>query len=251
MTIQTLIIDDEPLARQRIRDLLVNEKEIDVAGESGNGVEAVAMIHDKKPDLIFLDVQMPEMDGFQVVENIKPEMMPHIIFVTAYDQYALRAFEVHALDYLLKPFDQDRFQKALDRAKKQIEFQKDGDFSYRLKELLHEIKSDDTYLERLIIKSEGRIFFVKTDEIDWIEAAGNYVTLHVGNEEHLMRDTMNSMEKKLDPKKFFRVHRSKIVNFECIKEIKPWFNGEYLIVLNDDSQLTLSRKYRERLKDFF
>ena len=171
--------------------------------------------------------------------------------MTAYDQYALRAFEVHALDYLLKPFDRNRFEEALDRARDHLEMRKNGEFSTRLREMLHEVKAETKYLDRLIVKTEGRIFFIKTDEITWISAAGNYVSLHVSKDEHLVRDTMHGMESKLDPNKFIRIHRSTIVNLERIKEIQPWFNGEYLVILNDDTRLTMSRKYRERFKDYF
>lgn len=251
MKTRVLIVDDEPLARERIRDLLKKEPRFEVIGESGNGLDAITQIQTHAPDLVFLDVQMPELDGFGVIETLGADNIPHIIFVTAYDQYALKAFEVHALDYLLKPFDRNRFREALSRAIDHIELRRNGDFNYRLRELLQEVKVENKYVDRLIIKSEGRIFFIKTDEIHWIEAAGNYVSLHVGKEEHLMRETMQAMENKLDPQKFIRIHRSTIVNIERVKEIQPWFNGEYLIVLNDDTRLTLSRKYRERFKEIF
>ena len=251
MKIRTLIVDDEPLARMRIRDLLKHESAVEIIGESGNGLEAVSAIQDQSPDLVFLDVQMPEMDGFEVLKTVGARRMPQVIFVTAYDQYALRAFEVHALDYLLKPFDRPRFQKALDRAKEYIHLKKNGGFNDRLRELLQEIKSESKYVDRFIIKSEGRIFFLKSSEIDWIEAAGNYVTIHAGNEAFTQRETMSGLEKRLDPKKFMRIHRSKIVNIDRIKEMKPWFRGEYVIVLKDNTELTLSRKYREKLKSLF
>ena len=251
MNARVLIVDDEPLARERIRDLLRKESHFEIIGESGNGIDAISQIHKHAPDLVFLDVQMPELDGFGVMEQLGVENMPQVIFVTAYDQYALRAFEVHALDYLLKPFDRSRFKEALRRAQEHMEMRKNGDFKTKLKELLQEVKKEPKYLDRLIVKAEGRIYFIKTNEIDWIEAAGNYVSLHVGKEEHLMRETMHGMEKKLDPDKFIRIHRSTIVNIEHIKEIQPWFNGEYLIILHDDTRLTLSRKYRERFKEYF
>lgn len=251
MKINAIIVDDEPLAREKLKEFLRDEKDIDLVGESSNGPEAVSDIESKKPDLIFLDVQMPGMDGFQVVDKIGCDNMPQIIFTTAYDQYALKAFEVHALDYLLKPFDRERFVSALERARDYLKLRTDSDFKYRLRELLDEIRQDQKYLDRLIIKSEGRIYFLKTSEIDWIEAAGNYITLHVNKEEHLMRETMNCMEKKLDPDKFIRVHRSTIVNLERIKEIHPMFSGEYLITLKNGMELTLSRKYREKFKELF
>lgn len=251
MKIRTLIVDDEPLARMRIRDLLKHESDVEIVGESGNGLEAVSAIQDESPDLVFLDVQMPEMDGFEVLKTVGVKQMPQVIFVTAYDQYALHAFEVHALDYLLKPFDHPRFQKALARAKEYIHLKKNGGFNDRLRELLHDIKSESKYVDRFIIKSEGRIFFLKSLEIDWIEAAGNYVTIHTGNEAYTQRETMTGLEKKLDPNRFIRIHRSKIVNIDRIKEMKPWFRGEYVIVLKDKTELPLSRKYREKLKTSF
>jgi len=251
MKIRVLIVDDEPLARQRIRDLLKKDSSFEIVGESGNGIDAISQIQERTPDLVFLDIQMPELNGFEVLETVGVENIPQVIFVTAYDQYALRAFEVHALDYLLKPFDRNRFEEALDRARDHLEMRKNGEFSTRLREMLHEVKAETKYLDRLIVKTEGRIFFIKTDEITWIGAAGNYVSLHVSKDEHLVRDTMHGMENKLDPNKFIRIHRSTIVNLERIKEIQPWFNGEYLVILNDDTRLTMSRKYRERFKDYF
>jgi len=248
--IRVLIVDDEPLARERVHHFLKQEPNITIIGESGNGIEAVAAIREKKPDLIFLDIQMPGMDGFEVLQHIESEHMPHIIFITAYDQYAIRAFEVHALDYLLKPFDQSRFKRALHLAGEYIQLQKNGDFKYRIKELIQEIGSEKKFPERFIIKSEGRIYFIRTDEVNWIESAANYVSLHVGREVHLMRGTMSAMEEKLDPDKFIRVNRAAIINIEFIREIQPFFNGEYIINLKDDTQITLSRKYREKLKNF-
>jgi len=252
MEIQVLIVDDEPLARERIRDLLKHESNIEIVGESRNGLEAVSTIKKQTPDLIFLDVQMPELDGFGVIETIGVEKMPYVIFVTAYDQYALRAFEVHALDYLLKPFDHERFQNALKRAIEHIKiFKKNNDFTSRLRELIQEIQLEQHYLQRIIIKSREKIFLLNTDEIDWIEAAGNYVVLHVGTKEHLMRGTMYGIEERLDPGRFIRIHRSKIVNIERIKEIQNWFRGEYLIILKDGTQLTLSRTYRKKFENLF
>jgi two-component system LytT family response regulator len=251
MKIRVLIVDDEPLARQRIRDLLKKDSSFEIVGESGNGIDAISQIQQQSPDLVFLDVQMPELNGFEVLETVGVENIPQVIFVTAYDQYALQAFEVHALDYLLKPFDPNRFKEALNRARDHLEMRKNGEFSTRLKEMLQEVKAETKYLDRLIVKTEGRIFFIKTDEIYWIGAAGNYVSLHVSNDEHLVRETMHGIENKLDPNKFIRIHRSTIVNLERIKEIQPWFNGEYLVILNDDTRLTMSRKYRERFKDYF
>ncbi len=243
--IRALIVDDEPPARDRITDLIARDAEVEIIGECGDGLSAVAAIEDHKPDLIFLDVQMPELDGFGVLEAI--EETPVIIFVTAYDQYALRAFEVHALDYLLKPFDRERFDKALQRAKHQIARERAGSVNQELAALLADLKSRPKPIERLVIKAGGRVFFLRVDEIDWIEAAANYVKLHVGKESHLLRETINSLAAKLDPDKFLRIHRSIIVNFERVKELQPWFHGDYVVILQDGKQLTSSRSYRERL----
>ncbi len=245
--IRALIVDDEPLARERIVDLLANDAEVEVAGECGDGLAAVAAIESQKPDLLFLDVQMPELDGFGVLEAVEARRMPVIIFVTAYDQYALRAFEVHALDYLLKPFDRERFDRALQHAKHQIARERAGAMNQQLAALLADLKARPKPLERLVIKSGGRVFFLRVEEIDWIESAANYVKLHVGRESHLLRETINSLAAKLDPDKFLRIHRSTIVNLERVKEMQPWFHGDYVIILKDGMQLTSSRSYRERL----
>jgi two-component system LytT family response regulator len=244
--IRTLIVDDEPLARERIVDMLVGDAEVEIIGECGDGLTAVATIESLKPDLLFLDVQMPELDGFGVLEAI--EETSAIVFVTAYDQYALRAFEVHALDYLLKPFDRERFDKALRRAKSQIERERAGTMNRELAALLADLKSRPKPLERLVIKAGGRVFFLRVDEIDWIEAAANYVRLHTGKEAHLLRETINGLAAKLDPDKFLRIHRSIIVNLERVKEMQPWFHGDYVVILQDGTQLTSSRNYREQLR---
>ena len=244
--IRALIVDDEPLARELIVDMLAGDPEVEVIGECGDGLAAVAAVETNKPDLVFLDVQMPELDGFGVLEAI--ERPPVIVFVTAYDQYALRAFEVHALDYLLKPFDRERFDKALQRAKHQIERERAGTMNRELVALLTRLKSRPKPLERLVIKAGGRVFFLRVDEIDWIEAAANYVKLHAGGEAHLLRETINGLAAKLDPDKFLRVHRSIIVNLERVKEMQPWFHGDYVIIMQDGAQLTSSRNYREQLR---
>src|SRR5262249_1366388 len=243
--IRTLIVDDEPLARERIADLLDGDAEFEIVGECGDGLAAVAAIEAHKPDLLFLDVQMPELDGFGVLEAI--EETPVIIFVTAYDQYALRAFEVHALDYLLKPFDRERFDKALQRAKRQLARERVGAVNQRLVALLADLKARPKPLERLVIKSGGRVFFLRAEEIDWIESAANYLSLDVGRESHLLRETINSLAAKLDSEKFLRIHRSTIVNLERVKELQPWFHGDYVVIMQDGTQLTSSRSYREQL----
>lgn len=249
MKIRTLIIDDEPLARERIRRMLKSETDIEIIGECGNGAEAAAGIEALAPDLIFLDIQMPEMNGFEVLETINPQQLPAIIFVTAYDQYAIRAFDVHALDYLLKPFNRQRFYLSLDRVREQLKKDDSEGRNDVLAALLSDLKARKKYLEKLVLKSEGRIYFLKTDEVDWIEAAGNYIKLHVRKESHLLRETMTNIETKLDPAKFPRIHRSVIVNTERIKELYPLFNGDYTLILKDNTELTLSRNYRNRLLD--
>ena len=253
--IKTLIVDDEPLARRNLRLLLEQDPQIEIIGECRNGKEAVKAIETSRPDLIFLDIQMPEMDGFDVVEQVGTELLQAIVFVTAFDQYALKAFEVHALDYLLKPYDDVRFQQALQRAKSQIETREITKVSKRLIALLEERESRKEtasharpYLTRLMIKLANRVVLLKVDDIDWIEADGNYAKLHVGNKAHLLREKMLDLEAQLDPQKFVRIHRSIIVNLERIKELHPHFNGDYIVVLEDGRQLKLSRSRRENLE---
>jgi two-component system LytT family response regulator len=246
--IRTLVVDDEPLARERVMSLLQQETDVEIVGECSDGTQAVSAIQEQSPDLVFLDVQMPGCDGFEVIRNIGADRMPTVVFVTAYDEYALQAFEVHALDYLLKPFGKDRFQQTLRHAREALERRRAGDLGRRLLALVHDVKPDAPRVERLVVKSGGRVFFLRTDEIDWIEAAGNYVRLHLGTESHLFRETMNRMESRLDTRRFARIHRSRIVNTERIKELQPWFNGDYVVILRDGQRLTLSRGYREKLQ---
>jgi two-component system LytT family response regulator len=247
--IRTLVVDDEPLARERLTSLLAPEADIEVVGQCRDGEEAVTAIVDHNPDLVFLDVQMPGMNGFEVIEAVGSERMPLVIFVTAYDQHALKAFQVRALDYVLKPFDRERFQQALQRARAQIQRDETGDLGRRLLALVKDLRRDQPKTDRLVVKSGGRLFFLRTDEIDWIEASGNYVRLHVGPTSHLLRETMNAIEGRLDPEKFFRIHRSRIVNMERIQEMQPWLNGEYAVLLRTGTRLTLSRGYREKLQE--
>ncbi len=247
--IRVLIVDDESLARDMLREMLQSDRQVVIVGESANGREAVEAIRTHSPDLIFLDVQMPELGGFEVLETIGAGPLPHVIFVTAYDQYAVRAFEVHALDYILKPFDQDRFDVAWRRARAHILAQQNGGTDQRILQLLEELKAGNKYLERLVLKSGGRIYFLETSDIDWIEAEGNYVSVHSGKKSHLLRETISSLESQLDPKKFVRIHRSSIVRIDRIQELQPWFHGEYRVILNSGTQLTLSRNYREKLHE--
>jgi two-component system LytT family response regulator len=246
---KVLVADDEPLARERLTTLLAQEPDVELVGPARDGEEAITAIHDDSPDLVFLDVQMPQMNGFDVIEAVGSDKMPLVIFVTAYDQHALKAFQVRALDYLLKPFDRERFTDALQRARKQLERDENGDLGRRLLALVKDLRRDQPRSDRLVVKSGGRLFFLRTDEIDWVEAAGNYVRLHVGPASHLLRETMNAIEGRLDPEKFFRIHRSRIVNMERIQELQPWLNGEYAVLLRTGTRLTLSRGYREKLQD--
>ena len=236
--IRTLVVDDEPVARARVLSLLRDESDIEVIGECESGPQALSAIESTSPDLVFLDIQMPQMDGVALARTLG-EAMPAVVFVTAYDEYALRAFEVHALDYVLKPFSAERFKSALMHARQHLSSRR----AVGVREAVAAERRD-----RLMIKSSGRIYFVRIREIDWCEAAGNYVRLHVGPQTHLVRGTMGHIESQLDPAQFVRVHRSTIVNVDRIQELRSSFNGEYVILLNDKTRLTLSRGYRDGLQ---
>lgn len=264
--IRVLVVDDESLAREALRVMLGDDPEIEVIAECRNGREAVALIREQSPDVVFLDIQMPEVDGFQVVEAVGAVRMPVTIFVTAYDKHALRAFEAHALDYLLKPFDYDRFNTALQRAKTFVRQQQLGEISESLLAVLQDLKSKNGEtppgadngkpegaahqepIERVGVKSGGRIYFLKTEEIDWVEGAGDYLTLHAGSQTHLIRETMGNFHARLNPQKFLRIHRSTIVNVERIKDIRPLFKGDYGITLTSGIRLKASRGYRHELQ---
>lgn len=247
--IRALVIDDEPLARDVIREMLSRDSDVDIIGECGNGREAVEAIKSLSPDLIFLDIQMPELGGFDVLESLQPPHAPYVIFATAYDQYAVRAFEVHAFDYLLKPFDQERFDEAWQRVKKQITHDRTGERDRHILALLEELKAGPRYLERLVVKTGGRVFFLDVEDIHCIEAEGNYVRVHDNAKHYLLRETISGLEEQLDPKQFLRIHRSAIVKIDKIKELQPWFHGEYRIILENGRQLTLSRNYRANLQE--
>ena len=248
MKVRTLIVDDELLARERLRQLLLPQRDIELVGECSDGNEAVAALQERKPDLVFLDIQMPELDGFGVLEAIGPDLSPVIVFVTAYDKFALRAFEVHAADYLLKPFDRERFQTALERALERLKHRDSQALQQKQFDLLAELRPAPKPLERLAVKSGGRVVLVKISDIDWIEAAHNYVELHVGKESHLLRETLNAIEARLSPDKFARISRSTIVNIERVKELQPLFHGEYSVTLQNGTRVTLSRRYRSKLQ---
>jgi two-component system LytT family response regulator len=246
--IRTLVVDDEPMARERVRSLLAGQPDIEIVAECADGPQAVAAIERHAPQLVFLDVQIPIFDGFDVLRAVPPDRMPLVVFITAYDEYALRAFEVHALDYLLKPFESGRFYSTLERARDLIERQRAGDLGRKLLAMVQDLRPEGSPpADRLVVKSSGRIFFVRLDEIDWIDAAGNYVRLHVNGETHLFRETMNAIEKRLDSR-FVRIHRSHIVNADRIKELLP-NDGEHTVVLQGGVRLTLSRGYKGRLQE--
>lgn len=244
--IRAIIVDDEPLAREKVQLFAQGEKDIEIVDVCANGHEAIASYQKFKPELLFLDIQMPEMSGFDVLNQLNCNPLPGIIFITAYDEFALQAFEFHALDYLLKPYDRARFKKATDHARESIQSLSLAEVTTeQIKTLLDSIKQSHPSLDRLIVKTNGRIIFLKIEDIDWMEAAGNYVNLHVGNESHLVRETMNNIEKQLNPQKFIRIHRSTIININKIKELQPYFNGEYKVVLQNNTHVILSRGYRE------
>jgi len=244
---RVLIVDDEPISRRRLRRLLALEPECDLVGECENGREAVQVLERQPVDVLFLDVQMPEMDGFGVVQAIS-RSHPLIIFTSAYDEYALKAFEVHAFDYLLKPFDRKRFRESVQRARRQLEQAKPAMTDNRILTLFESLAGARHAPDRIAIRNNGRVIFLKLSNIDWIEAADNYVCLHAGRETHILRETMSELEARLDPARFIRVHRSAIVNLDCIKELQPWFRGDYKVMLNDGTELTLTKTHREKLE---
>jgi len=249
VTLRVLVVDDEPLAREKLRTLLQKESDVEIVGECRDGAAAVSAIGRLTPDLVFLDVQMPEVDGFGVLEAIDPRAMPAVIFVTAYDKYALKAFDVHALDYLLKPFDRARFHKALARARADLQRDRGGTaLDRRLRALLEDVGARNPHARRLVIKDAGRVFFLRVEELDWIESAGNYARLHTAGEVHLMRETMKALESRLDPETFVRIHRAAIVNLDRVKELRPGLRGEYVVVLENGREIASSRNQGERIR---
>ena len=246
--LRALIVDDEPLARDGIRLHLEDQPDIEVIGEAEDGESALEAIRELEPDIVFLDIQMPGVDGFGVLEQLRDEVVPEVVFVTAYDQFALQAFESHALDYLLKPFDAERFNRALSRIRTHLRGRRRLEADARLIRLLDEMRNKPRYLERLVVRSGGKILILRVDDVDWIEAAANYVKLHVGGRNYLLRETMTNMEKQLDPERFIRIHRSTIVRVDRIKLLEPLFQGDFLVVLEDGSRLPSSRGYRDNLQ---
>jgi two-component system LytT family response regulator len=253
--IRTVIIDDEPVARRGLRLLLDRDATIEIVGEAAEAEGAFALLSREKPDLVFIDVQMPGGEGFQVIQRLGIEVAPVVVFVTAYDEHALRAFEVHAVDYLLKPYDDARFLAALERAKAEVRARRSESVNSKLTQLLDYLQANPAgaapaeavYSERILLKSSGEIYFLKADEIDWIEAEGDYMKFHVTGKAHLLRETMARLEARLDPKKFIRIHRSTIVNIDRVRKLSPSFVGEYAVVLHDGTKLKLSRGYHDRL----
>jgi two-component system LytT family response regulator len=266
--LRALVVDDEPLARARLCELLGDEADIDVVAECGNGADAVDAITRDRPDLVLLDIQMPELDGFGVVRSVGVDRMPAVVFVTAHDEHAVAAFEVHAVDYVLKPVDRERFAEALRRARHRIAAaenvlgqDEDRDIRERLAALVAEVSAAVASgaagaagvaapgparggLARLAVKGDGRVVFVRTADVDWIEAMDNYVRLHVARETHVMRETLSHLETRLPAGTFLRIHRSTIVNVERIREVQPWFGGDYVVILIDGTKLTTGRRYR-------
>jgi len=232
-----------------MRDLLAPHPDAEVTGECAGGREAVEAIELDRPELVFLDIQMPGMDGFAVVEAVGADRMPPVVFVTAYDEHAVRAFEVCALDYLLKPVDRERFERALDRARTQIRSGAPGAWNRRFLSLLGSVRSSRSPSDRLIVRSGGRLFLFPSEEIDWIAGEGNYAQIHTGKQTHLVRETLSDLERRLDGSRFFRIHKSTIVNADRIREIQPTVNGAHTVLLRDGVRLTWSRGYRSRLKE--
>ena len=256
--IRAIIVDDEPTARRGVRLLLERDSAVDIVGEASTGVEAAELMRREKPDLAFLDVQMPGSDGFEALERVGAAAAPAVVFVTAYDEHALRAFEVNAVDYLLKPYDDARFGAALQRAKEEVRRRQTDTVNARLTQLLDYLQQnsgtaaaaqakEEKAGDRILIKSSGEIFFLKAEEIDWIEAEGDYMKFHVNGRTHLMRETMARLESRLDPKRFIRIHRSTIVNIDRLRKLSPSFAGEYAVILHDGTKLKLSRGYHERI----
>jgi len=248
MKIRALIVDDEPPARRKIRAFLQSDPRFEVVGEAGDGLEAVQRIEAEQPDLLFLDIQMPGLTGFEVLEALE-SARPQVIFTTAYDQYAVQAFEIRALDYLLKPFDRERFQQAIERALEERPHQESA--QSRVEGLVADWRAQRGPLQRILVRGRDRLRILPTAQIEWIEAEEKYVRLHVGKESYLHRETMNNLEQRLDGKSFLRTHRRQIVNLNFVRELAPWAHGDYVLVLADGHRLPLGRRYRRRFLEIF
>lgn len=250
--IKIVIVDDEPLARRRIVQLLKNEPDARILAECGDGLEAISAIRELQPDLLFLDVQMPEISGFDVLREVNTEKCaPAVIFVTAFDQHTIEAFDAHAVDYLLKPYAEERFRQAVARARARIETKPIAPFDEQLSLLLARLQSNESYLERIIVSHKDRLIVVLIRDIDWIETYGNYLKIHTAGKTYLLRETMNKLAEKINAKKFIRIHRSTLVNLDRIRELQPMFGGQYAVVLRDGTELTLSRNYRKPVLEIF
>jgi two-component system, LytTR family, response regulator len=247
MTVRVVVADDEPLARRRLVRLLEEEPDAELVSACANGAEAVEAIRSRAPDVLFLDVQMPALDGFGVLASLRDTPVPAVVFVTAHDSYALQAFEANALDYLLKPFDAERFHRAYLRAKERLRTPAADPKAEKLAELLESLARPRAGADRIAVRSDGKVYFVRAADIDYIEAASNYVRLHTGKTEHLLRESLTSIEGRLDPARFLRIHRTTIINVERIRELQPWFSGEFIAILTDGTRLKVSRGYRDRV----
>jgi two-component system LytT family response regulator len=245
--IRALIVDDEPLAREGLRRLLEEDHEVECVGECADGPSAVQAVREKLPDLLFLDVQMPEMDGFEVLRSLDESTLPMVIFVTAFEEHAIHAFEVHALDYLLKPPDPQRFREAVARAKAELQHRGRKAVISRILGMLGSLRPASAGTDRIMLKSGGRITFLRVEEIEWVEAQGDYVCLHTPGKKHLLREKISVLEEQLSPAQFLRIHRSTIVNVNRIKEMQPLYHGDYAVLLQDGTRLTLSRSFRDKV----
>jgi len=247
--LRTIIVDDERLARKKLRILLSSEPGVEIVAECSDGKQSIAALRANKPDLLLLDIQMPDMDGFDVLRAIRASDMPVVIFTTAYDHYAVKAFEAHALDYLLKPFDRERLHHSINRARAEFLKTRDRETTHRILDFLTQAKPVSQSNNRLAFRTGGRVVFLESDEIDWLSAAANYVTLRVGPESYLLREGIGHICERLDPDKFVRIHRSTIVNVQKIKQVEAVNSGEYIVVLKDGKQLSCSRGYRAGLQE--
>lgn len=245
--IHALIVDDEPLARKKVRNFLKPHPDFEIIGECVGGEEAANAILRVKPDVVFLDIRIPQMDGFRVLESIEPQLLPQVVFMTAHDEYAVKAFEVQALDYLLKPFNRGRFDETISRIRHRVHHGK-NEPNGRFLEWLCQTAAAGENPDRLVVKTDGRILLLHTCRIEWIEAQGDYVLLHAGKDSYLTRETMQALENRLNPRKFLRIHRSAIVNLEFVNEFKPVWSGDYKVFLRNGAQLTLSRAFRRKLQ---
>jgi len=249
--IKAVIIDDEPLARKRISQLLTKEPNVKIVAECGDGLAAISAINEHQPDLMFLDVQMPEVSGFDVLTALDADSAPAVIFVTAYDQFTIQAFDFSAVDYLLKPFTEDRFRQAVSRARERLRNESKNYSDSSLLRLLDHLKLNNRFLERLIVTHNNRLILVPVGDVEWVETYGNYLKIHTAGKTHLLRETMNNLAARIDPEKFIRIHRSTLVNLDLIEEIQPMFGGQYTVIMRSGAELTLSRNYRKAFLEKF